>query len=302
MGLSSPKLCRQLEVLKEFRRYESEFYSYFYGDQLKEDLNFYLIPKTYINNALSKYDYSKNIKDLDNLILYMKSINEERENKLIINIIINDLKRSNDDIITNNINLPKIKNENIIIRRDSNIFFEVKEDYSFIPLTKDIWKILYNNYNSDLILEKKGFVNNGEIYIEIEYKRIDCFFTLFKTKDLIYHYCFVLDDLTEYENFIKYLKGNKVVNTARYLLSILNIDIMAQNTFEKFKKIIYNVDKLIDNYDITIYFFGSFRFKDSPENLELLRNNKNSLYLSYKQINEKIIDKVNEYKNTHTNF
>ena len=230
-------------------------------------------------------------------------MDEVKENRKIVNIIINDLKNSKNDIITNKIKLSRINNEDIIIRKDENIFFSIKEDYSYIPLTKNIWNIFYNNYGGDIILEKKGFANNGEIYVEIDYKRVDCFFTLFETKDTIYHYCFILDDFIEYENFIKFLKGNKPINTARFLLGIFDIQITAHNTPEKFKNIINDVDKLINNYDLTIYFFGSFKFNDSAsDNIQNIKNNKNNLYLSYKHKNKQINDEVKNYKNTHTNI
>ena len=303
MGASSPKLCQQIEVLKEFRRYESEFYTYFYKNELKEDLHFYLVPKNYIINLCSKFDYSKNTKELDNLLLYMKHIDAEKENKKILNIIINCLKNSNQAIINNNEKLPKINNESIIIKRDNNIYFKISSDCSYIPLNKDIWKTFLDNYDSDIILEKKGFVNNGEIFLEIEYKRLDCFFTLFETNDIIYHYCFVLDDIKEYDNLIKYLKGKNPINSVRYLLLISNININTCEVNTKFRIKIDDVDKLINNYDITIYFLGSFKFKDSAEeNINLLKNTKSSLYSLYKTLNNNIKTNVKEYKNTHTNI
>ena len=301
MGASSPKLYRQIELLKEFRRYESEIYQYFYEGKSKEDLFFYLVPKKYINQFCENFHYSKNISDLDNYILYNKNLEQEAENKAILNIIIGDLNQENNDIINNNINLHRIINEDIIEKRDNNIFFKINEESSYIPLNQKIWNELSNYCGSDLTLEKKGFANNGEIFLEIEYKRVDCFFTLLKTNDLIYHYCFVLDDIKEYDNFIKYLKGDKSTNSVRYLLSVLNINFCAENKFEKFRKKIVDVDKLIDNYDMTIYFIDSFKFKDSSvENIKLIKNNKNNLYLSYIKKEEEINKQIKDYKNRHS--
>ena len=136
MGASSPKLYRQIELLKEFRRYESEIYQYFYELKSKEDLFFYLVPKKYINQFCVNFHYSKNISDLDNYILYNKNLEQEAENKAILNIIIGDLNRENNDIINNNINLHRIINEDIIEKRDNNIFFKINEESSYIPLNQ----------------------------------------------------------------------------------------------------------------------------------------------------------------------
>ena len=75
MGGSNGKLFieKQIEMLKRFRKYERELYTYFFDSSNKiEDIEFYFISTEYIINYCKIFKYSNNSDELDLLITYLE--------------------------------------------------------------------------------------------------------------------------------------------------------------------------------------------------------------------------------------
>ena len=281
-------------LLNEFREYEVDIYLNLFGSpSIKEEIDFYFIPKQYIINFCEISNYSGLFDELNQLLIYSKA---EKMESIRENIIMN-LNNLCGDKIT----LGKIENMSVVSKYDKekDIFYmKFEPESGFIPLKIGIWKLFNWFYKSDIVLTKKGFLNDGEIFIltENEFK-IDCFFTLYDTKDLIYHFCFKMRNYKEYEDFHKYFSEQNECHSARYLLLILKIDIKNQKTFKQFEMEIYNNIQNIAKYRVTIYFFGTFKFTNSGDsNFNYFKQNNPPLIEDYKKHNEKINKLANNYK------
>jgi len=299
MGIGGPNLSIQLNLLKEFKKYEMFIYSCFFDSSYEnKDIDFYFVPKEYIINFCSCFNYSKYSNDLEQLIIYMETT------EIPENIIIQDelIKNLNEDIGTS-LTLDKINNMSLLKKYVSNDIFYINfsKEGSFIPLTLDIWNLFSNNYKYDVILKKKGFIIHGEIFIITEEeKKIDCFFTLFSKNDLIYHYCFVMDDYNEFENLIKFFNMKEEKYCVKYLLAILKIDIANIKNFQKFKIQIPKNVSIIDKYYITIYFIDSFKFHlNEDKNFDQVKDRDKKLYSEYYQQDKKINSIVNYFQKNH---
>ena len=213
MGTSNGiKMDKRINLLRNFQLYENSLYSYFsYFNQKKafliENLSFYLVPKDYIIEFCKFFDYKNNFKDLEQLNIYCNNINEEVSNKKIVKQLINNLKTSikssNPSAFTKNEKLQKIVNRNIIKeKKGEGYIFKLNKDGLFIPLTYAIWVEFIKYYKVDIELKMKdSFSNNGELFIITEEnKRLDTFFLRGRTKDIIHHYCFIVE---KEENFQK---------------------------------------------------------------------------------------------------
>ena len=296
MGYGVSSLSKQLKLLIEFKKYEIFIYSYLFDSSKEEkDIDFYFVPKEYIINFCSCFNYSKISNDLEQLIIYMET-SSTPENRVIANNLIDILNKTIDSCII----LDKINNMSILKKYISNdiFFINFNKEGSFIPLTFDIWNLFSNYYKYDVILKKKGFIIHGEFFIiSEEEKKIDCFFTLFKQNDLIYHYCFVMDDLNEFENIIKFFNMKEDKYCVKYLLTILNIDIVNVKEFQKFKMQIPKNVSIIEKYYTTIYFIDSFKFNSNEDkNINQVKDRDKNLYNAYYQQNEKIKSNVKNFK------
>ena len=224
---------------------------------------------------------------------------ETLENGLIKEQLIKTFNESIDKRLT----LDKINNMSLLKKYVSNDIFYINfsKEGSFIPLTLDIWNLFSNNYKYDVILKKKGFIIHGEIFIITEEeKKIDCFFTLFSKNDLIYHYCFVMDDYNEFENLIKFFNMKEEKYCVKYLLAILKIDIANIKNFQKFKIQIPKNVSIIDKYYITIYFIDSFKFHlNEDKNFDQVKDRDKKLYSEYYQQDKKINSIVNYFQKNH---
>lgn len=292
MGASA-SMSRQMLVLKEFRKYESEFYSYLFGfPSTKDDISFYFIPKQYIIDFCSKFYFSHFSDELDNLIIYLDST-ETKENKIIKEGLINSLN----DRIDNKTSLEKIKNESLLQKYVSKDIFYLKfnQEGSFIPITSNIWNLFADYYGYDIILMKKGFVNEGEVFILTEEeKKIDCFFTLFNTKDLIYHYCFIMDNYDEYGIIINFFKKSGPQFSARYLIFLSKVDVLGVNVWQKFRSKIPTYVQGIGNYDLTIYFIDSYKFNNyDGKNYDFFQEKNKDLFQQYQNQNINIMNLIN---------
>ena len=146
IGLLLPvKIPKELEVLKEFRKYELQLYKYFFdpSQKISENLEFYFIPKEYIIRFCEDYKYSNISNDLDNLIVYSEA-EQTTENKIILKNIIENLeKRMNMEK-----KYEKINNSEMTLKIGTNslFFIHLEPKGSFIPLTKEFW-----NYYMELL-------------------------------------------------------------------------------------------------------------------------------------------------------
>ena len=290
-------MSKQIMILKEFRKYESELYDYLFGfPSTKENITFYFIPKDYIINFCTKLNFSNFSDELDNLIIYLEGP-ETKENKIIKEGLIKTLN----DKMDNSITLEKIKNEKMIQKYISKEIFYMKftQEGSFVPLTEKIWKIFSDYYNYDILLTKTGFINEGEIFILTEEeKKIDCFFTLIYTKDLIYHYVFIMDNFDEYKKVKIHFKNKGPHFSARYLIGVSKIDIKNVNSWQKFKIKVPGSVGNIGNFDITIFFMDSFKFNNyEGRNYDNFENKHFMEFASYRNHNDKINNSVNSFHN-----
>ena len=301
IGLLLPvKIPKELEVLKEFRKYELQLYKYFFdpSKKISENLEFYFIPKEYIIRFCEDYKYSNISNDLDNLIVYSEA-EQTTENKIILKNIIENLeKRMNMEK-----KYEKINNSEMTLKIGTNslFFIHLEPKGSFIPLTKEFWNYYTLHCEYDMAITKKGFVNNGEIFILTEEeKRIDCFFTLLETKDIIYHYCLIMSNIPHYNDVVQFFKMNGHKYTAKYIISISGIEIGNVKQFKAFQKKIPKHVSIIENYHIAFYFIDSFKFNDSNErNSEYFKNKETKIYQIYLEQSRKINKSINQFKNNN---
>lgn len=287
MNMSKP-----LKILIEFRKYEKELYKYLFGfPDIKEDMTFYFISKNYIKYFLLLFNFSNFSKELDELILYLESPDDNYNN---ISKTRNTLLRSLNNKIDSSLTMEKINNKKMLEKFESEkiFFMKINQEGSFVPLTKNIWELFSDYYGYDVILIKKGFINEGEIFILTEEeKKIDCFFIYFHTKDLIYHYSFVMDNLIDFNTLITHFKNKGPNFSARYLIGISEIDIKNTKNFQKFKK---KIPESL-NFDVTIYFVDSFYFNNSDgKNFDDFEIKDNGSFLKYKKQNINIIESINK--------
>ena len=267
MGTSGPQMDRRIKALRNFKIYEDKIQTYLNKKSFKnESLEFYLVPKDYITCFCNIFNYRNNISELTNLNVYHDSKSELEENTIIEKDIIKGLSEKNKVIIENKIKLPKINN-NILIndKNGSNCTFKLNNEGLFIPISYNIWDKLNRYYGYDITLKRKGFSNKGELFILTEENRIDCFFKNIKTRDVIYHFCFMMKDKKDINKLINFFKDN----SAKELIEILEIKYVGNNNKkERFKKIQKNIPNhitIIGGTKIIIYFLDSYIFKENRE-------------------------------------
>ena len=258
---------RRIKALRNFKIYEDKIQTYLNKKSFKnESLEFYLVPKDYITSFCNIFNYRNNISELTNLNVYHDSKSELEENTIIEKDIIKGLSEKNKVIIENKIKLPKINN-NILIndKNGSNYTFKLNNEGLFIPISYNIWDKLNRYYGYDITLKRKGFSNKGELFILTEENRIDCFFKNIKTRDVIYHFCFMMKDKKDINKLINFFKDN----SAKELIEILEIKYVGNNNKkERFKKIQKNIPNhitIIGGTKIIIYFLDSYIFKENRE-------------------------------------
>ena len=296
-------MSKQTKLLIEFRKYEKELYNYFFGiPDIKEDIPFYFIPKDYIDAFLSKFNFVTFTNDLDEIITY-NDHSEAKDKDLTDDIkkIRENLIKNVEDKIDKDLKMEKINNKKLLEKFESKDTFFIKlgKEGSFVPLTKNIWELFCDYYDTDETLSKNGFVNDGEIFILTEEeKKIDCFFTFFYTKDVIYHYVFIMDNFDEFKKVKVHFKNKGPHFSARYLIGVSNIDIKYVNSFQKFKvKVPGSVGK-IGNFDITIFFIDSFKFNNNEgRNHDDFETKQLMQFASYRNHNENIINSINSFHN-----
>ena len=251
---------RQIKALRNFKKYEDIFYSYLNKNSPHtENLDFFLVPKDYINHFCEEFNYRKNINELNNLNIYHDSEKETEENKIIEETIINCLRESNKSIIDNNLKLNKINNDKMI----SNYSFKLNKEGLFIPLAYNIWDKLSRYYGYDTILKRKGFINKGEVFIETEEKRIDCFFKNVKTGEKIYHFCFIMENDNNFKKLKKYFKNY----SAKELIEKMQIKYVGNKYLdERFKKIDKKIPSYVNDiggFPVILYYLDSYIFKEN---------------------------------------
>lgn len=287
-------MSKQLVILTEFRKYELELYKYLFGDpNKKEDIDFYFISKEYILNFCNKFNFSAFSDEIDNLLTYIDSP-DTKENKIIKEGLVENLNER----INQNLKMEKINNQKMIQKFISKEMFYLKfnQEGSFIPLTHDIWEMFSDYYDHDIILNKKGFLSEGEIFIiSEEEKKIDCFFTIFNTKDIIYHFCFIVDNFNEFAKVINFFKMVGPKFSARFLLLISHINISGVNIRDKFRIKVPNNVIEIGNYDLTVYLIDKFKFNDyEGKNFDSIQEKNKPLFQIYQMQNSNIINSINK--------
>lgn len=258
---------RRIKALRNFKIYEDMFSTYLNKKSFKnESLKFYLVPKDYIRSFCNIYNYRNNISELADLNIYHDSKTEMEENKIIEKDLIKDLSEKNKVIIENKTKLPKINNEILIsFKNGSNYTFKINNEGLFIPISNNIWDKLNRYYGCDITIKREGFSNKGELFILTEETRIDCFFKNIKTKDIVYHFCFMMKNKNDINKLIYYFKNN----SAKELIERLQIKYVGNNNKkERFKKVEKNIPKnitIIGGTKIDIYFLDSYIFKENRE-------------------------------------
>ena len=311
MGSSNIKMDNQLKVLRTFKKYEDLLFSYFSKEKILEDnLKFYIVPKKYVVEFYDTFNYNKNMKELEQLNIYYDSPEKTDENKQITKDIISGIKEDNYYVFEYNIGLRKIQNKNLIekITNDNKYIFKLNKEGLFIPLTYEIWDKMNRYYKCDIILEREGFVHNGEISIKTEEHRIDSFFIHNRTGDIIYHFCFIINDSFYLDKLYDYFK----INNVKEFLDKFNIKhIENEIKYQKFQVFEpQNVSNIIDlkNHKLKIYFLDYYNFHK-------VEDNKNSYYIKdFKksinifcdvneiQINNMNIKNLNNNMNNNINF
>ena len=300
MGSSSCKLIieKQIEMLKEFRKYEIALYTYLLGSSNDyKEIEFYFISKEYIINFCKDYNYFDNSNEIDLLITYLEG-EETLENNLILKTLLESIKYKT--------NIKKefepINNTDLIYNSNNPYIIKFNKEGSFIPLTKEMWDLFAKYCQYDIIITHQGFVNNGEIFILLieAQNKIDCFFTLYKTKDLIYHYCFVMDTPEDTKTVVNYFKWEGHKYTARYLISICGIEIDKVKEYQKFKIKIPKYVSNIEKYDMTLFFVDSFKFDNSlDKNFKYFKINNDKLHKMYCEYSNKINSSIKAFKNNN---
>ena len=265
--MGAQQMDRHIKALRNFKKYEDAFYSFLNKLYINpEEIEFFLVPKSYITIFCNSFSYLKNINELQNLNIYHDSQNENDENTIIEKDIIRNITEANRDIIDNNLKLQKINNNSLIeSKNDSDLSFKINEEGLFIPLLYNIWDKLYRYYGCDIVLKRKGFANKGELFILTGEKRIDCFLKDIKTRDIIYHFCFIVENKNNLIQLKNYFKNN----SAKSLLDLLEIKYVGNKykseRFKKIKKTIPTHISLIGEFSVTIYFLDSYIFKENRE-------------------------------------
>ena len=296
MGSSNIKMERQIKVLKEFKKYEDTLFSYFtQTNSLVDNLQFYIVPKSYILDFYETFRYNKNIKELEQLNIYYDSPDKTVENKEITKGIIYGLKSNNYYIFKYDIYLRKIINKVLIdkVTNDNKYIFKVDKDGLFIPLTLEIWDKFQRYYKCDITLNREGFSNkNGEIIIRIEDSRIDSFFIHNRTGDVIYHFCFIQDNSWILDKLYNYFKSNSL----KEFLDKLNImhvgEGIENNKFIKIEKIIPADIEEIGSNKINIIFLDNYNFHDVD----------NSKYYYIKDLKKSVFGDINDNSLNNNNI
>ena len=258
------KIDPKIEVLRQFRKYESTLYSYLkvdYNTKDSENLKFYLIPDKYAVALTGMFKYKDNIKELDELNTYLDCEDnlKEKEKEMIIEDLLNEFKKKNNSIFEIQIEVEKVKNKEMLDEKNS---FKLNNEGVFIPLTSNIWKAICQFYNNDIKLRRYGFINKGELSIITENKRIDTLFVEEETGDHIYHFCLIMKNEIDSNKVISFLKRNSI----KFLLDKLEIKHVGldieNNKFSKINKTIPSDTKAIGNLHIEVYFIGFHIFHE----------------------------------------
>ena len=265
MGSSNDiKMEIPIKVLKEFKEYEDKIYSQLSptNTELQDDLDFYLVPKEYINDFNDYFHYFKNIRELGLLNLYLKS-DKNDENIVITKNLIKDLKKNNQHIFDFGIKLKEISNKILIdkkVDRDKYIFKRYNEEGLFVPLTYEVWHRFEKHYKCDIELKRKGFINHGEIFIISEDTRLDTYFIHRRTLDIIYHFCLIMEDIIEFNKLVKYLKYNSVKQFFDKIeIKHVGEEINSDKFIEK-EIVIPSFIKELGNYKIKVIYLDSYNF------------------------------------------
>jgi hypothetical protein len=201
-------LENHIEILRKFKKYEDTFYSYLYvKDNYKEinDLTFFLISKNYISSIIDVLKYKNNIDDLNQLNIYYDSNENKEEMEEIIKMI--KSQYINNNFKEFKFKIDKVKNKKMF-KPNNKKELKLDEEGLFIPLIFNSWIEIKELYGCDEEVERKGFLNNGEVSIITEdNKRIDTFFVHQSTGDIIYHFCFFGD---KFKKLISYLKKKSI--------------------------------------------------------------------------------------------
>ena len=267
MGASGSKMARQIKALRNFKKYEDIFNTYLNKKAFNSnDLDFYLVPKDYINTFCNSFNYRNNISDLKDLNIYHDCNEKSVENEIIEKDLITCLEKKNKNIIDSNLMLQKINNNSIINQENNGEYsFKLNKEGLFIPLTFNIWDKFYRYYGCDIPLKRKGFTNKGELYILTEKKRLDCFFKDIKTKDVIYHFCIKMNDKNKFDNLKEYFKDHSIQD----LLVQLDIKYVGnkykEERFKEIKKKLPSNLRNIGGEEISIYHLDSYIFKENRE-------------------------------------
>ena len=266
MGADNNQIARPLKALRNFKKYEDLFYSYLKkNSQNFNNLDFYLVPKNYIRSFIKRFDYIQNISELNNLNLYHDTDENLPENKIIEKDIINNLSTKYKNIIESNFKLDKINNQILFTKEKSEMIFKLNKEGLFIPLSLNIWDKLSRYYGYDVVLKRKGYARKGELFILTEEKRIDVFFKNIKTKDIIYHFCFKMDDNNNFNKLKNYFKAN----SAKELLHLLNIKYIGnQYKNKRFACIDMEVPTYVNGiggHKLNIYYLDSYIFKENRD-------------------------------------
>ena len=108
----------------------------------------------------------------------------EGEKKLENNLILKTLLKN----IKYKTNIKKefepINNTDLIYNSNNPYIIKFNKEFSFFPLTKEMWDLFAKYWQYDIIITQQGFINNGEIFILSieEQNKIDFFLIYIKQK------------------------------------------------------------------------------------------------------------------------
>ena len=213
---------------------------------------FYVINKKWLNQWKIYTNY-KNIKN-NNYNFKEENNNNNNENENFPGEI------NNNNLIINNSNILKLKNENYVV-------FKQSQKNNIKLINKTMFDFLYNKYKGGPILkfQIKKFINNKPI-IEIDYFMITLF--ILDNKD-------VNNIIKSYQIFIN--KNKLVKECIEYIINIINE-----------YKLINNNDNNIININNYINYIKLYEFEEDIENIEnnFFDNNKIDInYLIKNKIN-----------------
>ena len=213
---------------------------------------FYVINKKWLNQWKIYTNY-KNIKN-NNYNFKEENNNNNNENENFPGEI------NNNNLIINNSNILKLKNENYVV-------FKQSQKNNIKLINKTMFDFLYNKYKGGPILKFpiKKFINNKPI-IEIDYFMITLF--ILDNKD-------VNNIIKSYQIFIN--KNKLVKECIEYIINIINE-----------YKLINNNDNNIININNYINYIKLYEFEEDIENIEnnFFDNNKIDInYLIKNKIN-----------------